>query len=343
MEYFTAAELSKKWNLSSRMVAYYCEAGRIEGAVKIGKTWLIPASAEKPVDKRRKEQVIKFTDSNVQNKLMEGTETTDINAVYHTNDVYHHLGFTRETLRYYEELGLIRPKRDRYSQYREFDFYDMSHLMAIDFYRKRGFPPVEIKKLLKTEEQQEYEKILHEQLTFLNNEIAYLQELLKRLQQANHFYHYAADKSEEFEIRTMPSYYVKESISSVASFQEYREKVLKYLNLDNEDILSNMVRVLTFDENGYKGSGMYIVAPLSKSENEGQDKNLLLEGRRCLYTTLIADNNDNTVMEKMFVLCHKWAAEHKEVFCGMVYIFIRFVMLNEQTDRNFYEVWIPLK
>lgn len=88
---------------------------------------------------------------------------------------------------------------------------------------------------------------------------------------------------------------------------------------------------------------MYIVAPLLKSEKEGQDRNLLLEGRKCLYTTLIVDNNDDTVAEKMFVLCHKWAAEHKKVFCGMVYIFIRFVILNEQTDRNYYEVWIPLK
>lgn len=343
MEYLTAAELSKKWNLSSRMVAYYCEAGRVEGAVKRGKTWLIPANAEKPVDKRRRDKVIKLTDSNVQNKLMDEAKQTDRNAVYHTNDVYQHLGFTRETLRYYEEIGLIRPKRDRNSQYREFGFYDMSHLMAIDFYRKRGFTPIQIKKLLKTEEQQEYEKMLLEQIAYLQDEIAYLQELLKRSQQANHFYHYAANKSREFEIRTMPSYYVKESISSVASFQEYREKVLKYLNLENEDILSNMVRVLTFDENGYKGSGMYIVAQLLKSEKEGQDKNLLLEGRRCLYTTLIADNNDDSVTEKMFVLCHQWAAEHKEVFCGMVYIFIRFVMLNEQTDRNFYEVWIPLK
>lgn len=343
MDYLTAVEVSKKWNLSSRMVAYYCEAGRIEDAVKRGKTWLIPASAEKPADKRRKKKVMKLTDRNVQSKHIHETEKADIKAVYHTRDVYHHLGFTRETLRYYEEMGLIRPRRDRYSQYREFGFYDMSHLMAIDFYRKRGFTPVQMKKLLKTEEQQEYGNILLEQIAYLHDEIEYLQELLKRLQQADQFYRYATNKSGEFEIREMPSYYVKESISSVASFQEYREKVLKYLNLENEDILSNMVRVLTFDKNGYKGSGMYIVAPLLKSEKGGQDKNLLLEGRKCLYTTLIADNNDDSIAEKMFDLCHKWAAEHREVFCGMVHIFIRFVMLREQTDRNFYEVWIPLK
>lgn len=37
MDYLTASEVSKEWNISSRMVAYYCEAGRIEGAIKKGK------------------------------------------------------------------------------------------------------------------------------------------------------------------------------------------------------------------------------------------------------------------------------------------------------------------
>ena len=58
---------------------------------------------------------------------------------YHTKEVSRNLGFTRETLRYYEELGLIRPQRGENGQYREFDFFDISRLMAIDFYKKRGY------------------------------------------------------------------------------------------------------------------------------------------------------------------------------------------------------------
>ena len=34
MKYFTAAEFSKKWDISCRMAAYYCEKGRITGALK---------------------------------------------------------------------------------------------------------------------------------------------------------------------------------------------------------------------------------------------------------------------------------------------------------------------
>ena len=53
MDYLTAAEIANKWKVSSRMAAYYCEAGRIEGAVKKGKTWLIPCGSKKPEDARR--------------------------------------------------------------------------------------------------------------------------------------------------------------------------------------------------------------------------------------------------------------------------------------------------
>lgn len=52
MEYLTANEIAKKWNVTSRMVAYYCKAEKIRGASKLGKTWMIPAHAEKPSDHR---------------------------------------------------------------------------------------------------------------------------------------------------------------------------------------------------------------------------------------------------------------------------------------------------
>lgn len=340
MEYLTAIEISKLWNISSRMVAYYCETGRVEGAVKKGKTWFIPSYAGKPADKRYSRKKAKPAEDNImQTEPVTEMETADTDAVYHTRDVSHHLGFTRETLRYYEEIGLISPKREKYSQYREFDFYDMSHLMAIDFYRKRGFTPIQIKNLLGADSQREYEEILGEQRDTLKNEIEHLQGMLRRLEKARDFYDYATANIGRFEVRTMPEYYVRESIDSISSFQEYREKVLTYLNLDSEDILSNMVRAITFDDAGYKASGMYIVMQHPSDNKES----LLLEGGRCLYTTLIADNNDNTLLEKMFVLCHQWAKEHQEAFRGVVYIFIRFIILEEQTDENYYEVWIPLK
>ena len=54
MEYLTTVEMSEKWNISPRRSGMLCAEGRIEGAVKKGKTWLIPENMEKPSDARYK-------------------------------------------------------------------------------------------------------------------------------------------------------------------------------------------------------------------------------------------------------------------------------------------------
>jgi hypothetical protein len=54
MEYLTIKEAGEKWNITSRMVNYYCSAGRIKRAVKKGNLWLVPAKAKKPADNRFK-------------------------------------------------------------------------------------------------------------------------------------------------------------------------------------------------------------------------------------------------------------------------------------------------
>lgn len=53
MEYYTTAELAKKWSITQRRVAIYCKEGRFEGAVFKDRTWLIPGDVEKPDDPRK--------------------------------------------------------------------------------------------------------------------------------------------------------------------------------------------------------------------------------------------------------------------------------------------------
>ena len=50
----TSTELSEKWNISARRISLLCSEGRLEGAFKKGKTWLIPDNIPKPVDSRIK-------------------------------------------------------------------------------------------------------------------------------------------------------------------------------------------------------------------------------------------------------------------------------------------------
>ena len=54
MEYFITVERSEKWNILPCRIGILCADGRIDGVVKKGKTWLIPADTKKPSDARYK-------------------------------------------------------------------------------------------------------------------------------------------------------------------------------------------------------------------------------------------------------------------------------------------------
>ena len=54
-KFITVKEASIKWNLSERSVRNYCALGRVEGALLVGKTWMIPEGTKKPIRSNEKE------------------------------------------------------------------------------------------------------------------------------------------------------------------------------------------------------------------------------------------------------------------------------------------------
>ena len=54
MEYMTVLEAAKKWELTVRRIQKLCEDNRIAGVSRFGRSWMIPADAEKPADARLK-------------------------------------------------------------------------------------------------------------------------------------------------------------------------------------------------------------------------------------------------------------------------------------------------
>lgn len=52
MKYMSSKEASEKWKISDRRIRVLCNERRIEGAMKIGRNWSMPADAVKPPDAR---------------------------------------------------------------------------------------------------------------------------------------------------------------------------------------------------------------------------------------------------------------------------------------------------
>ena len=54
MDVMSVREAATKWKLSERWVQKLCEEGRVNGVQRFGRSWMIPKTAEKPQDLRRK-------------------------------------------------------------------------------------------------------------------------------------------------------------------------------------------------------------------------------------------------------------------------------------------------
>lgn len=54
VDYLKISDVAIKWGISERRINTLCLQGRIDGAMKFGNTWAIPADAERPSDQRIK-------------------------------------------------------------------------------------------------------------------------------------------------------------------------------------------------------------------------------------------------------------------------------------------------
>ena len=55
MQYISAKEAAEKWGLTLRRVQDLCKCHAIDGAVRWGRDWMIPADANRPADRRKKQ------------------------------------------------------------------------------------------------------------------------------------------------------------------------------------------------------------------------------------------------------------------------------------------------
>lgn len=111
MQYLSAAEAAKKWKISERSVRNYCAKGRVEGAVLNGKTWQIPADAEKPQRSNTKaakaQTLLEILQREKANKYSGGIyHKTQIEMTYNSNHIEGNR-LTHDQTRYIFETNTI--------------------------------------------------------------------------------------------------------------------------------------------------------------------------------------------------------------------------------------------
>ena len=256
--------------------------------------------------------------------------------------VYRALGFTREMLRYYEKLGLIRPRQSEENGYRAFSLSEVEKLLAIDLYRRRGFSASELQGLLNADPAAAGRQYA-EKADDLRRQIAEQERLLALVEKDRALLEALPRELGQFRVREdLPLYRVVDRLPAFTSFEEYGEHLTARLRPGEEALLSRMFRVVEVDEHrGYLNSCICVVERAEKREPDGE----YLHSGRCLYTVVETSEGDLGIMERMFRRTQAWRERHGQglKMNGVVYIQPRLLMPSGPQGRGYCETFIPLE
>lgn len=260
---------------------------------------------------------------------------------YHTSDLIKFLGVTRDTLRFYEEKGLLNPKKDSENNYRNYDIYDISNLMIIDFHKKRGLTINQIKDLLKKSDVQAVQSLLESKRNELEKTIYDAQCMLKRIEETEEFSRHLESNLNFFTVKPLPLYKINGEISDFIAVEEYGS-VKDIINSNNNDMLSQIMRYITFDKNSVTDTKMFIVDTAEVKEEGG----IYLQYPKCLYTVaeeIQPENHQEDLMKSMHRLSAEYADAHGLRLSGEAFAMIRLSTYNEGKTKTYIEIYIPFE
>ena len=123
MEYIGIDEAAKKWGVSKRFVQVLCANGRIDGAARLGRAWMIPKNAKKPIDGRTKAAKAEY-DADM--PLPRKTPFLYMTDLYHTPATADTVG---ESLSYNHEAQVLFEAEVAYSRGEIDKVYDIANYL----------------------------------------------------------------------------------------------------------------------------------------------------------------------------------------------------------------------
>lgn len=261
---------------------------------------------------------------------------------YLVNELASITGMTRDTLRYYEQQGLIQPKKNQYNNYREFEFNDIYRLMAIDFYRKRDFSIKEIRDLQDNSQFSFMKQTIRKKRIEVETAILQHKIKLEKLKKLADFCENVEECLNQISIKRMPLFEVVDHFSDFSSCKEYN-KIVNQCE-EETDMLSMVIRSYNFDSQGIKSSRFLIVKEIL--DDRITEEAVYLNFPKCLYTVVIDDpkeQNSESIPLKMFDKVSRWA-RHKEIqLLGEAYVHTIMVAFEENREQAILEIFVPFK
>lgn len=264
--------------------------------------------------------------------------------MYTIGQVAGFLGVSRDTLKYYEEKGLVNPTHDIENGYRKYNQYDIHDVITTNFYREIDMEIKKIQEIRKSKSIVDLECILEEKEAKIVEEIEYRKGLLKKVKAVKDNWNKIKQHLGKFSVKEMKPIEVIGEISDYTAYNEY-EIIRNTENVKKPVTLTSARRVIYFDEEGGILEDKFIIVKNAEDTDENHKGEVLIHPK-CLYTVLengravdSGNNIDDEVGERLL----KIAEDHGYELAGLTYINILLTTYEDGLERVFLEMYSPIK
>ncbi len=264
--------------------------------------------------------------------------------MYTIGQVAKFLGVSRDTLKFYEEKGLVKPKQNDENGYRNYNDYDIYDVITTNFYRQLDIEVKKIQEIRKSKSIEDIEHLFIEKEQKILEEIAYKKLLLKKVQDLKEGCEHIKKYLGTYTIKEMKPLEVKGEITDFIAYEEYALLKRSTDSLKETVTLIDARRIINFDEKGITRNRCVVVNKIEDAEKS--IKGEILTHPRCIYTIVEGGrwlNGEEDIDHKVEANLRKIGMETGYESVGLVYINILLTTYEEGLERIFMEIYIPIK
>ncbi|MFJ7886658.1 MerR family transcriptional regulator [Lysinibacillus xylanilyticus] len=264
--------------------------------------------------------------------------------MYTIGQVANFLGVSRDTLKFYEEKELVKPKQNMGNGYRKYNHFDIYDITTVNFYREIDIEIKKIQELRKSKSIEGIHSLLEEKEQEVLQEIEYKKLLLKKLQIVKEDCEKIKQFLGQYIVKEMKPLEIKGEIEHFTAYDEYDTLKKNADSLKKAVTLTSLRRVISFNEEGMIEDKFIIVRKVEDPDEEIEGE--ILSHPKCIYT-IMEDGRWSTggknIDHDVEVSIRNVAIEKGYDLSGQVYINLLLTTYEDGLERVFLEIYAPIK
>ena len=265
-----------------------------------------------------------------------------MNKTYKIGDLAKIFGVSVQTIRFYEEKGLLKPVIKENSGYRYYDNWNVNNLLDIVQLKKQSFSLNQAKEVMKAENLEEIAGIYNKQIIETIKKIDQLEKVRDALVQQKRIIQDFDKYLDDFQIVHSPQllfhkYRTRNSLLSL----EFDKETQKWIDMIPEASPTFYLDSINLDEDLKYFWGYSLPIKKGVQKNLDFETNYYIPSQTSIHMTFIA-GNENTFTKSLLNNVLNPIKDAGFQIVGKPYGKLIIRTLKSQEIKRYFEIWVPI-